>query len=64
MTSLQMLTYFLAAISSQSEPKIFKQVIQDESWKEAIQKEINALEENGTWTLEKLPTVNHAIESK
>lgn len=44
---------FLAAVSSSNEPKHFNQVVQDVKWREAMQKEINALEENGTWTLEK-----------
>ncbi|GJU21958.1 hypothetical protein Tco_1155300 [Tanacetum coccineum] len=42
---------FLAAIDSVDEPKKFHQAVKDERWKEAIRKEIRALEENDTWTL-------------
>ncbi|KAJ0838106.1 putative RNA-directed DNA polymerase [Helianthus annuus] len=38
--------------------------MQDENWKEAMKKEIRALEENGTWTLETLPEGKRAIDSK
>ncbi|XP_076902275.1 uncharacterized protein LOC143556966 [Bidens hawaiensis] len=55
---------FLAAIGSIDEPKFFKQVVQDENWRKAMQKEIRALEENGTWTLETLPEGKWAIDSK
>ncbi|KAJ9558206.1 hypothetical protein OSB04_012820 [Centaurea solstitialis] len=55
---------FLAAISSNDEPKHFKQAVQSDRWKEAMQKEIRALEENGTWTLEKLSDGKRAIDSK
>ncbi|KAD6455029.1 hypothetical protein E3N88_09735 [Mikania micrantha] len=55
---------FLAAITSNSEPKSFKQAVQDPRWKEAMQNEINALQANDTWSLEKLPKGKHAIDSK
>ncbi|KAK1440796.1 hypothetical protein QVD17_06628 [Tagetes erecta] len=55
---------FLAAISSTDEPKTFKQAVQDENWRKAMEKEIRALEENGTWTLEELPEGKRAIDSK
>ncbi|GKD99462.1 retrovirus-related pol polyprotein from transposon TNT 1-94 [Tanacetum coccineum] len=46
---------FLAAITHNDEPKCFKQAAQDARWREAMQKEVKALEKNGTWTLEYLP---------
>ncbi|KAD0786919.1 hypothetical protein E3N88_43719 [Mikania micrantha] len=55
---------FLAAIDSHDEPKSFKEASQDDRWKDAMQKEIKALEQNGTWTLEELPNGKKAIDSK
>ncbi|KAI3507425.1 hypothetical protein L1887_22411 [Cichorium endivia] len=55
---------FLAAITSVNEPKSFKEAMQDENWRLAMQREIKALEENETWTLETLPEGKHAIDSK
>ncbi|GKC53785.1 retrovirus-related pol polyprotein from transposon TNT 1-94 [Tanacetum coccineum] len=37
---------------------------QDARWREAMQKEVKALEKNGTWTLEYLPEGKRAIDSK
>ncbi|KAK1414482.1 hypothetical protein QVD17_30227 [Tagetes erecta] len=55
---------FLAAITSVNEPKSFKEAMQDKNWRDAMQREIKALEENGTWTLETLPKGKHVIDSK
>ncbi|KAI3722512.1 hypothetical protein L2E82_33551 [Cichorium intybus] len=55
---------FLAAITSNDEPNCFKQAIQDPRWVEAMKKEIHALEQNETWTLETLPKGKRAIDSK
>ncbi|GJR55946.1 uncharacterized mitochondrial protein-like protein [Tanacetum coccineum] len=55
---------FLAAITNNEEPKCFKQAAQDARWREAMQKEVKALEKNGTWTLEYLPEGKRAIDSK
>ncbi|GJS30952.1 retrovirus-related pol polyprotein from transposon TNT 1-94 [Tanacetum coccineum] len=55
---------FLAAITNNDEPKCFKQAAQDAQWREAMQKEVKALEKNGTWTLEYLPEGKRAIDSK
>ncbi|GJV56561.1 hypothetical protein Tco_1457566 [Tanacetum coccineum] len=46
---------FLEAITNNDEPKCFKQAAQDARWHEAMQKDVKALEKNGTWTLEYLP---------
>ncbi|KAK9055092.1 hypothetical protein SSX86_026172 [Deinandra increscens subsp. villosa] len=55
---------FLAAITTNHEPKYFKQAMQDPKWVEAMKKEIQALENNNTWTLEPLPEGKRAIDSK
>ncbi|KAJ9544451.1 hypothetical protein OSB04_024158 [Centaurea solstitialis] len=55
---------FLAAITSVNEPKSFEEAMQDENWRDAMQCEIKALEDNETWTLETLPEGKHATDSK
>ncbi|XP_076943736.1 uncharacterized protein LOC143614087 [Bidens hawaiensis] len=55
---------FLAAIGSNDEPKTFNEAIHDVNWREAMKKEIPALELNGTWSLEELPEGKRAIGSK
>ncbi|KAJ0878385.1 putative RNA-directed DNA polymerase [Helianthus annuus] len=55
---------FLSAIESHDEPKTFRQASQDHEWREAMKKEIKALEQNRTWTLEALPKNKRAIDSK
>ncbi|GKA67148.1 putative RNA-directed DNA polymerase [Tanacetum coccineum] len=55
---------FLSTINDHDEPKFFHQAAQDENWKEAMWKEIHALEQNKTWTLEQLPKGKKAIDSK
>nr|GEX89264.1 putative reverse transcriptase, RNA-dependent DNA polymerase [Tanacetum cinerariifolium] len=53
-----------AAITNNDEPKCFKQASQDARWHEAMQKEVKALEKNGTWTLEYLWEGKRAIDLK
>ncbi|CAH9145017.1 unnamed protein product [Cuscuta epithymum] len=55
---------FLAAITSRDEPKYFSQAVQDPIWREAMQKEITALEENQTWILVNLPAGKRIVDSK
>ncbi|KAK1406643.1 hypothetical protein QVD17_42133 [Tagetes erecta] len=55
---------FLASITTNKVPKHFNQAAQDMKWREAMKKEIKALEENETWSLEKLPEGKRAIDSK
>ncbi|XP_076904346.1 uncharacterized protein LOC143559751 [Bidens hawaiensis] len=57
-------TLFLAAITSNNEPKYYGQAVKNPKWIEAMKTEIKALEENGTWTLEELPKGKHVIDSK
>ncbi|XP_021742766.1 uncharacterized protein LOC110708850 [Chenopodium quinoa] len=52
---------FIAAIDTVVEPRNFKEAMQDEGWKEEMQKEIDALENNGTWVMEKLPPGKKAL---
>ncbi|KAK2977963.1 hypothetical protein RJ640_029673 [Escallonia rubra] len=54
----------VAAISFADEPKSFSQAIKHSHWREAMAKEISALEENKTWVLTTLPPGKCAIESK
>lgn len=42
---------FLTTIDSINESKSFDQVVQDEKWRHAMEKEIQVLEEYETWTL-------------
>ncbi|CAH9106824.1 unnamed protein product [Cuscuta europaea] len=46
---------FLAAISAVTEPNSYKEAVTDPRWREAMQREIDALERTGTWRLEPLP---------
>lgn len=55
---------FLAALTTGQEPNSFKEAMKDAGWKEAMQKEIHALEENGTWTMEYLPPGKRALGSQ
>ncbi|CAL1397449.1 unnamed protein product [Linum trigynum] len=55
---------FLAAITQNVEPKHYKAAVRFACWREAMIKEILALEANGTWTLEVLPPGKKAIDSK
>ncbi|GAA0165773.1 hypothetical protein LIER_21089 [Lithospermum erythrorhizon] len=47
--------------SSGSEPFSFKVAMQDPSWRKAMNKEIRALENNKTWSIEELPTGKHTF---
>lgn len=55
---------FLAAVSVSVVPKSFKEAMRDSSWREAMQKEIQTLEANGTWTMETLPPGKKALVSQ
>ena len=55
---------FLAAMTAEKEPASYVQAIKDIRWKEAMMKEIEALEANGTWTVEDLPQGKRALGSK
>lgn len=55
---------FIAAITRGKELKSFKEAITHEGWRKAMQEEIDALEEQGTWVLEELPPRKKALGSK
>jgi hypothetical protein len=55
---------FLAAITAATEPRSFVEAVKDVRWRNAMQLEIEALENNGTWTVESLPPNKKAIGSK
>ena len=55
---------FLAAITAGYEPNSFAEAVKDEKWRNAMKEEIQALEDNGTWTTEDLPLGKKAIGCK
>lgn len=55
---------YLFAITSGVEPQHYQEAILDENWRFAVKDEINALEENGTWTIEDLPPGKKPIGCK
>ena len=48
-------SYVLAVSSNPQDPQSFFQVVKDPFWREAMDKEIQALEQNHTWELSSLP---------
>lgn len=54
----------VANISSSIELDTFAQAVQDPKWKEAMDSEIQALEQNNTWTLTSLPAGKKPIGCK
>lgn len=46
---------FVVSITSIGEPRTYEQAVLHDCWKEAMKKEIEALEENHTWILTDLP---------
>ncbi|CAA7032085.1 unnamed protein product [Microthlaspi erraticum] len=57
-------TAYLVAITENIEPRSFKTAMGLKQWQQAMGKEVIALEENETWTLEDLPPGKRAIGSK
>ena len=52
---------FIAAVISGKEPRSFKEAMKDEGWRKSMKHEIQALEKNGTWTMENLPPGKRAL---
>ena len=55
---------YLAAITKIMEPRYFHEAVKDVKWREAMAKEIEALEINKTWTVEDLPPNKKPINCK
>ncbi|KAL0418446.1 UNVERIFIED_CONTAM: Retrovirus-related Pol polyprotein from transposon RE1 [Sesamum radiatum] len=55
---------FLAQVEAVHEPRSFKEANQSSHWREAMNKEIEALEKNSTWELTELPAGKRAIGSR
>jgi len=55
---------FLAAITSGHEPVSFSEAVKDERWRDAMQREIQALQDNGTWEISDLPPNKKALGCK
>ena len=45
-------------------PKTVHEALVHSGWRDAMIEKMNALDVNGTWTLENLPTEKHAIGCK
>ncbi|KAG7598819.1 F-box associated interaction domain [Arabidopsis suecica] len=55
---------FLAAITAGVIPRTYAEAFEDENWRNAVRGEIDALEEQGTWTVETLPPGKKALGCK
>ena len=55
---------FITAIVSNNDPKYFKEAMKYDGWRQSMQEEIRALENNVTWTLEPLPPGKRALGSQ
>ncbi|MED6131213.1 hypothetical protein PIB30_117115 [Stylosanthes scabra] len=57
-------TTFALAASMHNEPKTYAEAVVDSNWKEAIDNELSALEQNKTWTLTQLPIGKKTVGCK
>jgi len=55
---------FLAAIHAKHEPTTYSEAVKDAQWREAMQREIQALETNETWVIEDMPANKKALGCK
>lgn len=56
--------YFSATVTTNDDPVNFKQAVQCANWRDAMNKELTALEENNTWKITKLPPGKKSIGCK
>jgi transposase InsO family protein len=54
---------FLAAVTTWVEPKSYSEAVKHPGWRNAMRAELDALERQGTWTLESLPPGKVALGS-
>ena len=55
---------FITTLDSVSVPKTVHEALAHSGWRNAMIEEMNALDVNGTWTLENLPAGKQAIGCK
>ncbi|PKI56669.1 hypothetical protein CRG98_022919, partial [Punica granatum] len=55
---------FIAAIDDHEETRTFSQAMKDARWREAMAREIEALEDNSTWSIQPLPPEKKATNCK
>ncbi|GJW18350.1 retrovirus-related pol polyprotein from transposon RE2 [Tanacetum coccineum] len=55
---------FLEAIEKEREPVTYYEAIKDKRWRSAMDSELKALEQNKTWTIDKLPPNKKALRCK
>lgn len=55
---------FLEAIDADREPMTYSQAVKNKRWCDAMDNELQALERNGTWTIEDLPKDKKALGCK
>lgn len=54
----------VAAVTAGEDPTRCSDAVREQRWRDAMKAEIDALEENGTWTLAVLPPGKKALGSK
>ncbi|XP_021730752.1 uncharacterized protein LOC110697676 [Chenopodium quinoa] len=55
---------YIVAVTEARIPRSYKEAMQHTGWRDAMASEIKALEDQGTWSLEKLPEGKKALGSK
>lgn len=55
---------FLSTLTQTNDPVLFKDAVRSQQWVNAMNVELDALEQNQTWIITPLPPGQHAIGSK